>query len=120
MLGSKLQYDSQLVKVIFLRALTFADTPVGQVIGVIRAAAPARPGLGLAYSGGYHVNLTFLRGTNVLDHIEIGGELQLGGELFLLGHAQPPFEDKTGFLKQAVCQPVGEAVYSRLEHDRSP
>jgi hypothetical protein len=51
----------------------------------------------------YAVKGTFLKGTNVLDDIE------MCGGLFLLHHSDPPYRFDSGALKDCVYTPVMDA-----------
>jgi hypothetical protein len=113
-------YDSARLA-IFVRRVADTDRVVGTYTGsfvsvtvtgedakkiarAVSSASPARPGYGMDWACIYAVKATFLKGTNVLDDIE------MCGGLFLLHHTDPPYRYDSGALKDLVYIPVTAAL----------
>ena len=96
-------------------SLTLTGDDARKVVRAISSASSDRPPWGMATSCMFMCRVTFFRGTNVLDDIEVCSSLFLiRRPPFLVGgyeHRLPPFRDDTGLLDSLVYTPVSKAEY---------
>jgi hypothetical protein len=87
-------------------SVTLTGSDVGRVVEAVSSARTARPPWGLDYAASYGVLVTFLRGTEPL------GNIGIGGSLFILERNGVPFRDDSGVLDELIGRPVSDGFHA--------